>query len=134
MSESIKLLNNLLDYCSEKNKVISKNIANIGTEKYNREDIVFNDLLNDNVNSLVKTSNHKHLTSSNVHNNGSSKFKVVEDSSEESVSGANNVSIEREMAELAENTLRFRFASNKVGNYYKQIQNVIKGGGRSWKS
>jgi flagellar basal-body rod protein FlgB len=131
MSESIKLLNNLLDYCSEKNKVISKNIANIGTEKYNREDIVFNDLLNDNVNSLVKTSNHKHLTNSNVHNNGSSKFKVVEDSSEESVSGANNVSIEREMAELAENTLRFRFASNKVGNYYKQIQNVIKGGGRS---
>lgn len=130
MSNSVKLLHNLLDYCSEKNKVISKNIANIGTEKYNREDIVFNDLLNDNVNSLVKISNNKHLTSLNLPENGSSKFKVVEDSSEESISGANNVSIEREMAELAENTLRFRFASKKVGDYYKQIQSVIKGSGR----
>ncbi|MBX3006682.1 MAG: flagellar basal body rod protein FlgB [Melioribacteraceae bacterium] len=131
MSNSVKLLHNLLDYCSEKNKVISKNIANIGTEKYNREDIVFNDLLNDNVNSLVKTSNSKHLSSLNIQENGSSKFKVVEDSSEESISGANNVSIEREMAELAENTLRFRFASKKVGDYYRQIQNVIKGSGRA---
>ena len=51
------------------------------------------------------------------------------DESEEMVSGSNNVNIEREMSELAENTLRFKFASKKVGEYYRSMQNVIKGGG-----
>ena len=129
MPESIKLLQNLLDYCSVKNNVIAKNISNIGTGNYKREDVVFKDMLDENVSSFLKTDNEKHLSSLQINNSNDSKYETVYDNSTEMDSGVNNVNIEREMSELAENTLRFKFASKKVGEYYKNIQSVIKGGG-----
>jgi flagellar basal-body rod protein FlgB len=129
MPSSIKLLQNLLDYCTVKNNVIAKNISNIGTENYKREDIVFKDLLNENVNSILKTSSGKHLSSLQINNSNDSRFEHIYDDSSDMDSGVNNVNIEREMSELAENTLRFKFASKKVGDYYRNIQSVIKGGG-----
>ena len=61
MPTSVKLLQNLLDYCAVKNKTIAKNISNIGTENYKREDVVFKNLLDENVNSFLKTSDGKHI-------------------------------------------------------------------------
>jgi flagellar basal-body rod protein FlgB len=130
MASSVKLLTNLLDYCVEKNRVISKNIANIGTENYKRQDVSFRDILSENVSSMMNTTNPKHIKAVDPENSAESKFQTVYDESENMISGANNINIEREMSELAENTLRFKFASKKVGDYYRSMQNVIKGGGR----
>ncbi|HOI28435.1 MAG TPA: flagellar basal body rod protein FlgB [Melioribacteraceae bacterium] len=127
---SVKLLQNLLDYCAVKNKVISKNIANVGTEGYQREDVEFKNLLDEKVNSGLRTSSTKHFSALNSPVENQSNFNVVMDEDGEMSTGINNVNIDREMSELAENTLRFRFASKKVGDYYRGIQNVIKGGGR----
>jgi flagellar basal-body rod protein FlgB len=129
MPSSVKLLQNLLDYCSVKNNVIAKNISNIGTENYKREDVVFKDLLDENVNSFLKTSNEKHLSTLRMNNSDDSKYEHSFDDSDAMDSGVNNVNIEREMTELAENTLRYKFASRKIGDYYRNIQSVIKGGG-----
>lgn len=128
MSGTVKLLEDLLNYCTEKNKVIAKNLSNIGTEKYQREDIVFKDILNQNVNSLLKTDNEKHIGSLNINSSDTDKYEHVYDDSNENDSGVNNVNIEKEMSDLAENALRFKFASKKIGDYYKNIQDVIKGG------
>jgi flagellar basal-body rod protein FlgB len=128
---SVKLLQNLLDYCALKNKVIAKNIANVGTQGYKREDVEFKNLLDENSNSILKTSSNKHFGAINSPVQNKSEFNIVLDDSNEMSTGINNVDIEQEMSELAENTLRFRFASKKVGSYYRNIQNVIKGGGRS---
>ena len=38
--------------------------------------------------------------------------------------------IDQEMSELAANSIQFRFASRKIGDYYRNLQNVIKGGGK----
>lgn len=130
MPSSVKLLTNLLDYCSEKNKVIAKNIANIGTENYRRQDVVFKDILDESADSLLKKTNPKHLDSLQINPEGNSKFEYIEDNSQEMESGINNVNIEKEMSELAENTLRYKFASRKVGDYYRTLQKVIKGGGQ----
>jgi len=127
---SVKLLQNLLDYCAVKNKVIAKNISNVGTQGYKREDVEFKNLLDENSNSILRISSNKHLSAVNNPVQSDSGFNVVLDDSKEMTTGINNVDIEQEMSELAENTLRFRFASRKVGDYYKSIQNVIKGGGR----
>ncbi len=127
---SVKLLQNLLDYCAVKNKVISKNIANVGTEGYQREDVEFRNLLDEKVNSGLRTSSTKHFSALNSPVENQSNFKIVMDEEGEMSTGINNVNIDQEMSELAENTLRFRFASKKVGDYYRGIQNVIKGGGR----
>lgn len=128
MPEPVKLLQNFLDYCSVKNKVISKNIANLSTQGYRREDVVFKDLLNDNVNSLMKTTDEKHIRFINQ-DDTNSDFRIVADNSEEMSSGYNNVNIDEEMTEMAENSIKFRFASKKMGEYFKMMQGVIRGGG-----
>jgi len=124
----ISLLENFISYCSGKNKIISKNIANIGTEGYKREDIEFKNLFQQNINPMIKTTNPKHLTVKSTPNNFS--FEVTKNSSSDNVSGINNVDIDQEMSELAVNSLQFRFAARKIGDYFRGIQNVIKGGGR----
>ncbi|MBA4406884.1 flagellar basal body rod protein FlgB [bacterium] len=130
MPTSVKLLQNLLDYCAVKNKTIAKNISNIGTENYKREDVVFKNLLDENVNSFLKTTEGKHIANPQAINNQDPKFDHVYDESDNMESGVNNVNIDKEMSELAENTLRYKFASRKVGDYYRSIQSVIKGGGQ----
>jgi flagellar basal-body rod protein FlgB len=121
---NIRVLEDFIDYCSLRNKVISKNIANIGTQNYKREDVVFKDLLNDNMSSL-KTTDPKHF--GQVDFESENTIKV--DNSKDMASGVNNVNIDEEMAELAKNTLQFKLASKKLGDYFKILQGVIKGGG-----
>ncbi|NWF90395.1 MAG: flagellar basal body rod protein FlgB [Ignavibacteriaceae bacterium] len=123
----IKSLERFIDYCSVKNKTLSKNIANVGTENYNREDVEFKDLMNSNLASILKTTSSKHIHSEQSANKD---FEIIRDNSLENVSGVNNVDIDKEMADLAANTIHFRFASRKIGDYYRTLQNVIKGGGK----
>jgi flagellar basal-body rod protein FlgB len=124
---TIKLLERFIDYCAERNKVISNNIANVGTENYQRQDISFDKVLGDTLNSNIKTTNEKHIRASLIEPN---PYSVQNSKITEYTSGVNNVDIEKEMSDLAENTLLFKFTSKKIGDYYKGIQNVIKGGGR----
>lgn len=121
---NIRVLEDFIGYCSLRNKVISKNIANIGTQNYKREDVVFKDLLNDNM-SLLKTTDPKHFGQVNFESENTIKV----DNSKDMASGVNNVNIDEEMAELAKNTLQFKLASKKIGDYFKILQGVIKGGG-----
>ncbi|MGE5812321.1 MAG: flagellar basal body rod protein FlgB [Ignavibacteria bacterium] len=125
-ASSIKLLENLINYCSLKNKIISKNIANVGTQNYKREDVEFKSMLIE-LNSSAKVTNEKHIKTGPAEN---PYYEVSKDKEDEMLSGINNVDIDKEMAELAENTLLFKFASRKIGDYYRNIQNVIKGGSR----
>jgi flagellar basal-body rod protein FlgB len=121
-----KALENLLNYSSVKGKVISENIANIGSKDYQRKDVKFKNILDDNMQSFMKVTSGKHMAGSGNVASGS-EFEIIADKNDELVSGVNNVDIDREMAEMAENTLRFKFASKKLGRYYKNLQNVIKG-------
>ena len=122
---TIRLLENLIDFCSLKNKVISKNIANVGTEGYKREDVEFKSLLMD-INTGLKVTDKNHIKAGVP---VSTPYEVLQDKNQDMLSGTNNVDIDKEMSELAENTLKFKFAAKKIGDYYKGIQDVIKGGG-----
>jgi len=125
-SSGIKSLEKFIDYCSTKNKVISKNIANIGTENYKRQDVDFKSILSENMGQM-KATNSKHLK---LPENNKPEFEISKDNSLDNVSGVNNVDIDQEMSELAANSIQFRFASRKIGDYYRGLQNVIKGGGK----
>lgn len=120
----IKQLETYANYCAEKNKVIGKNIANMGTENYRREDVVFKNILSDSMTSAMKVTERGHFGASTT---GTQNFDIVLDNSNENISGANNVDIDNEMAELAENTLKFKFVSKKLGDYYRNLQEVIRG-------
>jgi flagellar basal-body rod protein FlgB len=128
MSDSrIQLLEKFIDYCSIKNKTISKNIANIGTENYKRQDVSFDELLSLNVNNQLRTDNPKHISIAPIDESGFG-LDEINDTKTEGTSELNNVNLEKEMSELAKNTMDFRFASRKLGNYFKEIQSAIKGG------
>lgn len=124
-SSGIKSLEKFIDYCSVKNKVISKNIANIGTENYKRQNVEFKNILS--TASQMKSTNPKHLKLPEVNQD---PYEFSNDKSLDNTSGVNNVDIDKEMSELAANSMQFRFASRKIGDYYRNLQNVIKGGGK----
>jgi len=126
MPETIKLLENFASYCAERNKVIAQNIANIGTENYRRQDVIFKDLLDQNMNANLKTSGSSQL--SGVNNDDSPSYEIVTDNSQDNVSGVNNVDIDKEMSNLAQNQLNFSFAAQRIGDYYKDLDKVINGG------
>jgi len=126
---NVKHLENLVNFCAQKQKVLSKNIANVGTENYQREDLEFRSVLTDSIEQPMRITREKHFEVDRNGNNMQGGFAVIKDNGEDMFSGKNNVDIDREMSEMAENSIRFRFASRKLGDYYKGLQNVIKGGG-----
>ena len=113
---SNKVLERLLDYSALKHKVIGQNIANSETKGYKRRDVEFKEMLENNIQNL-KTS-ESNISPLNV--------KIDEDSP--IISEGNNVDINKEMADMAQNSIMFKFASKKLSSYYQSIQSVIKGG------
>ena len=57
-----------------------------------------------------------------------SGFDIIQDKSTENASGYNNVDVDQEMADMAQNSLLFKFAARKLNFYFRSIQSVIKGG------
>lgn len=129
MSEPVaKSLIRMLDFSTQKQKVLSRNIANVGTEGYQREDVRFSEVLSENMTPILKKTRPEHLPQE-LGADPENRFEVTCDQSKDLASGMNNVDIDTEMAEMAENTLKYKFASKKMGDYFKLMQEVIKGGG-----
>ncbi len=127
MSNNIKLLEKVLDYSALKQKVIGENIANVTTVGYKRKDVDFVNVF-DEVNNKLKVDNSKHIKSGDKVLSEKSDLIVIEDKNQENVSGFNNVDIDKEMAELAENNIMFKFAARRMNQYFRDLQAVIKGG------
>jgi len=132
VSSSAQLMENMLDYYSEKNRVASRNIANIGTDGYKRQDVKFKDEFNGSLTNLMKSTDPRHFklnTEGQPATERTEMLEVTEDQSEEKISGVNNVDIDKEMADLASNGIKFKLAAKRTNSYYRSLQNVIKGGG-----
>ncbi len=113
---SNKILETLLDYSALKHKVIGQNIANANTNNYKRKDVEFKDLLEKGMQNLSTTKYR------------SSEFNVKVDEESAINSQGNNVDVSREMADMAQNSIMFKFASKKLHGYYQSLQSVIRGG------
>lgn len=122
---SLKALEKLLDYSAAKQKVINKNIANVATAGYQREELKFDEVLSQNMSSGMKVTEAKHIQP-NI--NTPDGYRIEKDNSGENMSGYNNVDINKEMADLAENQLMFKFAARKITMHFRKMQDVIKGG------
>jgi flagellar basal-body rod protein FlgB len=113
---SNKNLERLLNYTALKHKVIGQNIANANTKNYQRRDVEFKELLNDGMKSISKSQN------------SNSEFSVKIDEQSEVIANGNSVDVNKEMADLAKNSIMFKFASKKINGYYQTLQGVIRGG------
>ncbi len=124
---NINLLENFIGHLSKKNKVISSNIANIGTEGYVRQNIKFDAMLHNEMGGKMKASDSKHIRTTSPSDMGIQN-EIFLDKSKMPNGGINNVDIETEMAELAENAINFKFTSKKIAKHFQQMRDVIKGG------
>ena len=122
-----KLLEKVPDFSTAKNKVISENLANVNTVNYKRKDINFRDFLEDASNSEIRSTNPKHFAASEVKLPGTPDFNVINNKEQEADSGLNNVDADKEMAEMAQNSIMFKFAAHKLKSHYTTLQKVIKG-------
>jgi len=113
---SNKTLERLLDYSVLKQKVIGQNIANVETKNYKRKDVEFKELLDNSM---------KNISGKNL---SGTEFEVKTDKESPIISQGNNVDINREMADMAQNSIMFKFAATKLNGFYQTLQAVIKGG------
>ncbi len=120
-----KIFETYLDYSSVKQKLISKNIANINTLFYQREDISFDDYLNEVSKDQMKITDGRQIEFANGIAKNPEDKAIIKDTNPELESNFNNIEIDKEMADLARNSIMFKFASRKVGNYYKTLQSII---------
>jgi len=131
----VPLLGKALDVYTLRQKVIASNIANITTVGYRAKSVTFEDqmagsLQRGGTNQAVTNEGHLSGTPANVAN---ADPQIIDAPTENSLSGdplasgLNNVDIDSEMANLAKNQIRFKFAARLLTDTFRDIQDSIKG-------
>ena len=116
----VPLLEKELDLFAVRNKAIANNIANIATPGYKRVDVSFQNELS---NAIADSNNDVDL-SKNVEQ---VEPAIQIDGSGSLSSGANNVDIDQEMAELAKNQLQFKLAARLMSDTLNLMDKSING-------
>ena len=122
------VLGKMLDTAALKQRVISANIANVGTPGYQRLGVVFQDEL---VRALgaganrLSTTHPNHIPGSSRLMNAAPEVVLIDDGY---FNGVNNVNIEEEMVELGKNQLDFDTAAQFIKNDFTDLRAAIRGG------
>ncbi|WP_112180837.1 MULTISPECIES: flagellar basal body rod protein FlgB [Paraliobacillus] len=123
---AISSLQNGLDYATTKNQTIANNIANVDTPNYKAKDVVFKNVLNQEMDSgfQAKRTNERHLT----FGSSESSSRIVSNNSTEYNHNGNNVDIDKEMTELANNQIYYQALVERMNGKLNSLQTVIRGG------
>jgi len=115
---NITLLKKSLDVYARQHEAIAKNIANANNPQYKAEKTDFSELLQNNMKPALKTTNPRHIADPQepepALNNAASD---------------ETVDISREMGRLAENQIRYDFASRVLSRTYRGLYGAITGKG-----
>ncbi|HCZ07489.1 MAG TPA: flagellar basal body rod protein FlgB [Thermotogae bacterium] len=120
-----QLLKIALDVSALRAEVIANNIANVETPNYKRKYVVFESALQEAMEDRhiqLKRTNPKHLT-------GAFRIspQVMTDWSTSMRNDGNNVDIDREMTELASNTLRYQVLTSLTSRLVERYNVVLRG-------
>ncbi len=127
----LPLLNRAMDTYALRQKTIAQNIANATTPNYRPERVRFEEEFQrlQGVVAQGETTDDRHIPM------GAPRPEAIEGTAEDAAipkpevffSGESHVNIDKEMSQLAENQIRFRFASRMTARYFKGMQGAIKG-------
>ncbi len=119
-SKTVNTLGSLLDFRSERHKVLASNIANIDTPGYQPKDVVFKNELQGFQGGGLKvtpvTTNENHIGPTSA--SGKIEMEVVD-------SGA-QVSLDKEMINLAENHLMYNMTVELLARKFKGLKSVLQ--------
>ena len=128
-SNTINSLENSLNYSTLKQKVISQNIANVDTPNYKAKDVdfknVFDKTLNQSIEGYRTNSLHYEISSSSTSEN---KLSISQRNNVSYNNNGNNVDIDKEMAELAENQIYYNALVDRLNGKFNDLKTVIRGG------
>lgn len=120
------LVKKALDATSTRGKVIANNVANINTAGYKRYYVTFEDTLKNSMDNIsMKKDSPLHM------DDGSSygEISVKQDATSSMNNDGNNVDIDTEMANQAQNTLMYEALTSKANGMISAKKYVITGGG-----
>ncbi len=126
---SVPDLEKSLDVYSARQKAIANNIANVDTPEYKAQRVNFEEEYKKYLNKTSikgKLTNEKHIPTGVMDFN---KLQPQLDYRRSSLndSGINNVDIDREMAELAKNNMRYEMSINLIKKKFANLKSSIKG-------
>ena len=109
--------------------VINNNIANVDTPNFNRSAVVFEDLYKasieeENNGFKERKTRDKHM---DFGFESDDPFYVMEDKSTTMRMDGNNVDIDKEMVDLAQNVIYYQALTNQVTNEFKMLNTAITG-------
>lgn len=128
-----ELMEKALNASWARNDIISQNLANVDTPKYKRKDVAFEELLNDSMGraKLEGSLSDKRHIAINTRDVDRVEPVIIDDNSDLSMRiDGNNVDIDREMANLAKNTIKYNALVQMINSNYTKIKNVIAEGRR----
>ncbi len=128
----IPILTKALDVYALRQRVISSNVANVGTEGYRAQSVRFEDELSGaargmSLHGTVTHENHFAIGGGEIRTTAPSVVPAHEDGANDQSSGVNDVDIDQEMAEMAKNQIRFKFAARLIADGFRGIQKSIRG-------
>lgn len=127
---SLPLINRSLDAYAMRQKTISKNIANATSENYRPERVRFEEYFQD-AQVVIKGSKtseeHIPLGKTNPAEIAPTEEIAAIPEPEIYFAGESHVNIDREMSELAQNQIRFRFSAAKAKGFFGGLNSSITG-------
>ena len=122
----VSVLNAVLDVTQLRQRVIANNIANVSTKGYRKKDVHFQEYLESFVNKPAvagKVDDPRHILIPKPIANP----QVYESATGVNDAGINNVDIDREMADLAENHLFFNAGQRLIRGQFDGLRKAITG-------
>lgn len=123
MSDHISILSRLLHTTAIRNGVLSSNIANVDTPGYKAKDVEFEQVLETESSSLVRTS-PRHI--SNGMGGSETGSAIVNERSGQGWADGNTVELDQEVALLTENALLFQAGVSLLSSKIKMFKNAMK--------
>jgi flagellar basal-body rod protein FlgB len=112
--EALDLYEKMLDFAARRHKVIANNIANINTPGFQRADLEFADEL------------ERALRGRGFEGVKDLGFRLTKPNTTAVRSDGNNVSIDKEMASLAENAILYQVYAQLLARRFRSLQDILK--------
>ncbi|AHZ15584.1 MULTISPECIES: flagellar basal body rod protein FlgB [Bacillus amyloliquefaciens group] len=124
-SGTIQNLENALGRADIKQKVLTNNIANIDTPNYKAKKVSFRNLLDQETSNLeaVKTD-YRHVDFTGTGDD----YSIVSSSDTSYQQNGNNVDIDKEMTDLAENQINYQALVERMSGKFNSLKTVLTGG------
>lgn len=130
-SSSSRLNESFLQILNVRHQAIAENIANADTPGYKKQTVVFEEELRKAINGStrdeleIRQTHSRHIGIKDD-NAPLIPYKIVRNTETTMNNNGNNVDMDLEMANLAENQLMYNYMADRVSGHYTKIRDMLQ--------